>query len=261
MVQPEQPGLVVPARGGRSPAGAYTAMNADWDGIVRRGVFIYPAGLGRGAGRNHRRRRHLSDRRGDQRQPAYLRPLAARGFALSTGPHRAGRAAPPRRRDRRQAKGRAGDSRADGIPPAAGCSSTRPSLRAQPVGFGGETASFPQLELSTENPFAVLVCDLAQHRADRIDQAAACFGDRPGRADRFSLGQRLETRGRRPRPAPLSARAGDRHGHLAAQGTSAGIRAQQRGRSDRAGDARGLAAAARASSCRSTARRPLSTGN
>ncbi len=39
--------------------------------------------------------------------------------------------------------------------------------------------AFPQLELSTENPFAVLVGYLDQQRADRLDEATARLGDRP----------------------------------------------------------------------------------
>ena len=62
--------------------GAYTALAGDWDGLVRRGIFLFPVSLGRGAGRYRRRRRHLPDRRGHQRQPPHLRALAARGVAF-----------------------------------------------------------------------------------------------------------------------------------------------------------------------------------
>ena len=52
----------------------------------------------------------------------------------------------------------------------------------------GEPASFPQLEVATENPFAVLVATSISNRADRLNRSASLLGDRPGPADRLPLG-------------------------------------------------------------------------
>ena len=74
---------------------AATALHEDWDALVRRGVFMFPAGVGRGPGGHGGGRGHLPDPRGGQRQPARLRPLAAR--RLDAAPRAHGRR-PSRRR-------------------------------------------------------------------------------------------------------------------------------------------------------------------
>ncbi len=57
-------------------------MDADWDGIVRRGIFIYPHVWGEGPAGTNGGEDIFRIAEGYQRQSAYIRPLAARGFTL-----------------------------------------------------------------------------------------------------------------------------------------------------------------------------------
>ena len=139
--------------------GVYTAMNSDWDGVVRRGVFLFPQVWGEGPAGTVGGEDIFQIAEVINGSPHIyaLWPHAASLFLAR--PQRAGRATPPRRRNCRQGlrQGRRRRYRAAGTLPTAGCSSTRPFTQGAAGWIRGETASFPQLELSTENPFAVLV--------------------------------------------------------------------------------------------------------
>ena len=138
--------------------GVYMAMNSDWDGVVRRGVFLYPQVWGEGPAGTV------------GGEDLYQIPEALNGsphiYALM--PHAAslflrGRGEPG------ETKGRAADAvgkstgkgrrRSGGEwDPARGrLYFETPFTQGVAGWFRGETASFPQVELSTENPFAVLV--------------------------------------------------------------------------------------------------------
>jgi hypothetical protein len=137
--------------------GAYTAMNADWDGIVRRGVFIFPHVWGEGPAGTVGGEDifQLPEVTNGSPHIFALWPHAAslflRGRSELAEPHNrpADAARKPAAKGRRRF--------------AAGWDSSHgrllfdtPFTQGAAGWIGGETASFPQLELSTENPFAVL---------------------------------------------------------------------------------------------------------
>src|SRR5262249_14735169 len=137
--------------------GVYSAMNADWDGIVRRGVFIFPQVWGEGP---------VGTIGGED---IFQLPEVTNGsphiFALwphAASPCRRGPAElaePHRRADDATRKPAAKGRRR--FAPGWDSSHGRlmfdtPFTQGAAGWIGGEIASFPQLELSTENPFAVL---------------------------------------------------------------------------------------------------------
>jgi hypothetical protein len=131
-------------------------MDADWDAIVRRGIFIYPGVWGEGAagtngGEDIFRIAEVSN--GSPHIYA-LWPHAASLFlrGRASADHR--RAADPR-------AGSSGKGRRRAV---AGWDSAHgrlvvdtPYTQGVAGWIRGETASFPQLEIATENRFAVLV--------------------------------------------------------------------------------------------------------
>ena len=85
--------------------GAFMAMNADWDGLVRRGVFVFPQVWGEGA---------VGTAGGEDifqivevlnGSPHIYGPVAARGFNVPARPEPRPPNRGPRRRDRGQDEG------------------------------------------------------------------------------------------------------------------------------------------------------------
>jgi hypothetical protein len=137
--------------------GAYTAMNSDWDAIVRRGIFIFPQVWGDGpAGtRGGEDIFQLAEVTNGSPHIYALWPHAASLFLRGRDElgenHR--RAAETARKPSAKARRRF----AGGWDSAHGrLLFDTPFTQGAAGWIGGETASYPQLELSTENPFAVL---------------------------------------------------------------------------------------------------------
>ena len=220
--------------------GAFTAMSGDWDGLIRRGLFLFPSLWGEGPAGTvggedifqiaevlngsphiyalwpHAASLFLRGRNGsdDQHQVLAAKPPAK----PARGRHRR-RLGPRSRsaglRDALHPGGGRLDRRRAGLVPSTGALDYQPLRRA-----GG---------------------DLDQRRADRKNRPASRLGNCASRAHRFSLGKRLETRDRRSRSPTLPSGTCHRHGHLAAQGQRASVRTHKRGRSDRPGCPRGIA--------------------
>ena len=158
------------------------------------------------------------------------------------GEERVRRTPSPRRRGCGQSHGEGRRRRiASGwIPPVAGSSSTRPTRRGQRVGSGGETASFAGLELSTANPFAVLVATSISiepiSSTKRLLVSAIAQVEPTGFRWVNEWNARLPTR---DAPLPSGARHGG--GHLAAKGTVRGYVLNNEGDRVVHGYARGLA--------------------
>ena len=133
-------------------------MNADWDGIVRRGVFIFPQVWGAGPAGTVGGEDIFQIAEVINGSPHIyaLWPHAASLFLRGRTERPSPTAAPPRPPARPPARG-AGVSPPAGTLPAAGLLFDTPFTQGAAGWIRGETASFPQLELATENPFAVLV--------------------------------------------------------------------------------------------------------
>ena len=159
-------GATRPSRRGRSrmrqPTTCWvpiTAMNSDWDGIVRRGIFIFPQVWGEGpAGtKGGEDIFQIAEVTNGSPHIYALWPHAASLFLRGRDRARRDRtAAPPKPPAKPSAKARR--RLAGGWDSARGrLLFDTPFTQGAAGWIGGETASFPQLELSTENPFAVLV--------------------------------------------------------------------------------------------------------
>ena len=138
--------------------GVYTALVGGLGRGGSKGGLRVPNQLGRRSGRDSRGGRHLSNCRGRQRQPAYLRPLAACGVSIA------------KRRDTRADRDQqGGDARAHPVgknrrKSASGWDAARGRLTidtAYTQGIAGwvegESASLANLDFETDNSFAVLI--------------------------------------------------------------------------------------------------------
>jgi hypothetical protein len=152
-----------PDEAGDFMLGAYMAMNSDWDGVVRRGIFVFPLVWGAGA----------AGTVGGEDIFQIAEVVNGSPHIYALWPHAASLFLRGRS-DQVEAKGRAVEAKGRAVEAtakpkgrrrlASGWDSARGRLHFEtPFTQGaagwirGETASFPQLELSTENPFAVLV--------------------------------------------------------------------------------------------------------
>jgi hypothetical protein len=136
--------------------GTFMAMSSDWDGIVRRGIFVFPQVWGAGpAGTvGGEDIYQIAEVLNGSPHIYALWPHAAslflRGHTASGEPRtKAGEAAAKPKGRRRLATG--WDSARGRL------HFDTPYTQGAAGWIRGETASFPQLELSTDNPFAVLV--------------------------------------------------------------------------------------------------------
>ena len=142
--------------------GVYTAMNADWDAVVRRGLFIFPALWGEGP----------AGTVGGEDIFQIAEVINGSPHIYALWPHAASlflrgnsESPEPQRRPAEIAKKQTGGSRsriATGWDPARGrVLFDTPYTQGAAGWIGGGNASFPQLELATDNPFAVLVASSA----------------------------------------------------------------------------------------------------
>ena len=136
--------------------GTFMAMSSDWDGVVRRGIFVFPQVWGAGpAGTVGGEDLYQIVEVTNGSPHIYaLWPHAASLFlrgrtASGEGKPRAGEASGKQKGRRRLANG--WDSARGRL------HFDTPYTQGAAGWIRGETASFPQLELSTDNPFAVLV--------------------------------------------------------------------------------------------------------
>ena len=239
LVQPNPGGVVVSPRGGRPAPGR---LHRRWRRLGCRGSprnFPLPAHLGRGAGRHRRRRRHLPDRRGRQRQSSHLWALAARGVAFPAWLSDTARNRPPSRR-RRGPRGRK-----DEVPVGIGWDHARgrllldtPYTQGVAGWIGREPASFAHLDFTTENPFAVLIAtsisDEPIATSKRLLVSAIARVEPTGFRWVDSWKREVADPGRPPfLQEPVIG-----EGRLAAQRKSAGLRPRQHGSAHRRGEAR-----------------------
>ncbi len=138
--------------------GVYMAVNSDWDGVVRRGVFLYPQVWGEGpAGTVGGEDLYQIPEALNGSPHVYaLLPHAASLFLRGRGEsgETKGRAAEAVGKGTGKGRRRSGSE----WDPARGrLYFETPFTQGVAGWFRGETASFPQVELATENPFAVLV--------------------------------------------------------------------------------------------------------
>ena len=136
--------------------GTFMAMSSDWDGVVRRGIFVFPQVWGAGpAGTvGGEDLYQIAEVTNGSPHIYALWPHAASLFlrgrtASGEGKPKAGEASGKQRGRRRLASG--WDSARGRL------YFDTPYTQGAAGWIRGETASFPQLELSTDNPFAVLV--------------------------------------------------------------------------------------------------------
>ena len=145
--------------------GVYQAMTSDWDGVVRRGVFLYPVVWGEGppgtvGGEDIYQ---VAEVLNGSPHIYALWPHAAslylRGRSSEPGEGHAAGASPPRRVEPAgRAVGKGRRRSAAGWDSAHGrLSFDTPYTQGAAGWIRGETASFPQLDFSTDNTFAVLV--------------------------------------------------------------------------------------------------------
>jgi hypothetical protein len=137
--------------------GVYMAMNSDWDGVVRRGVFLYPQVWGAGP----------PGTVGGEDLFQVTEALNGSPHVYALLPHAASLFLRGRGGEAGEARGRAGEaagkakgrrrSGGDWDPARGRLYFETPFTQGAAGWIRGETAFFPQLELSTENPFAVLV--------------------------------------------------------------------------------------------------------
>jgi hypothetical protein len=139
--------------------GAFLAMTADWDGLVRRGVFLFPSVWGEGpAGTVGGEDLYQLVEVANGSPHIYglwphVASLFLRGRSESgEHPRRAAEAA-----GKATGKGRRRIASAGWDPARGRLVFDTPYTQGAAGWFRGETASFAQLELSTANPFAVLV--------------------------------------------------------------------------------------------------------
>ena len=216
-----------------------TAVHEDWDALVRRGVFVYPVLWGEGPVGTV----GVED--------IFQIPEVANGspHVYALWPHAASimlrgqnttTSAKPRRARPRAARPSMADVRAGsaqarrrtrgvGVP---GWDPTRgrlvidtPFTQGMAGWFGGEPITFPNLDVSSDNPFAVVVASAVG--PEPIATARRLLVTVVGRVrtDGLPLGRSVQARGRRPRSSAVPPGAGLRPGGLAAQGQDPGSRA------------------------------------
>ena len=161
--------------------GVYMAMNSDWDGVVRRGVFLYPQVWGEGPAGTVGGEDLFQIAEALNGSPHLFASVAARRFALSPRPRRARRNQGPLSRSRGQGLGQR-------TPPARRRmgSCPRPALfrhavharRSRLVPW--RDRFLPAARALDREPVRRAGGHLDQQRADRLDQAACSSRRSPG---------------------------------------------------------------------------------
>jgi hypothetical protein len=139
--------------------GAYTAMNEDWDAIVRRGIFLYPLVWGQGPAGSVGGEDIFQVAQALNGSPHIygLWPHAASLVIRGKGT-RAEREHRPSESTTRPATKSRGRAAVPGWDPARGrLIVDSPFTQGIAGWFGGDTEAFRTLEFSTETPFAVLL--------------------------------------------------------------------------------------------------------
>ena len=201
--------------------GVYTALTADWDAMVRRGIFLFPVTWGEGpvgtvGGEDIFQ---IAEVVNGSPHIYGLWPHAASLFLRGnqTNAENDRRAVDPPARGTAKTKYRSA-SRWD--------HATRPAASRHPLHPGSRRLDRRRdgivrpPRFRDRKPVRGPARHLDQRRADRHVETVIGLRHRARRADRFPLGRSLEARGRRPGPAPVPSGTG--HGERSSGGTKEG---------------------------------------